>query len=426
MPYISIFHYLFTGVLIFQCIYMGISTILFKRRDTFFYFIFLFLAIINYLALNYNLFNLDHLNYETSVFFRLCFFPTSCLLVGFYTLFIVQFLEIKSSNASLFNFLRLISILNIAGGVVFGMLEFRHVNYMPVFFVLGFATYFVSFFMIYKISKNKFKYSKIIVAGIISSALGSLIGLTVVFVYDKNPPIVSHFFTEVGVLIDVFIYTIALNIKWKDSEKELLEVQLEKQKTLSKERQRIASEMHDELGGNLTSLIYAAHNLQGKSFQEVHIDKIIKSTGEISDSINEIVWALYQEQNTLADWVAFVRERTAEMLENATIKYDFHMPKSIPTIELNNQVKRSFYLVIKEAVNNVIKHAQASQVDIYFNFKNEIKIVIKDNGIGFLENGTPKPGGGNGLKNMNHRMEEIGGNITWKNGKGTTVTITHT
>jgi signal transduction histidine kinase len=426
MSYISIFHYFFIGVLCFQCMYMAVSFVLFKRKDTFFFFLFLLLSIPNFCVLNYSLFNVSVTEFENSKLLKILYYPISCIIIGFYYLFIIQFLEFKSNNKKLFHFLYLNVIIDIAVGVVFCVLEYLNIAYLNAFVALAFLGYLSSIFTIYFLFKSKLKYSRIILLGCISSSLGSSLGLIMIYIYGNKPPVEPHLLTEIGMLFDVFIYSIALNLKWNESEKSLLQEQIEKSFVVSKERQRIASEMHDELGGNLTSLIYSAHNLKEKSHQEGHIEKIIKSSGEISDSINEIVWALYQEQNTLEDWVVFVRERTSEMLENTELKYRFHVPESIPKVELTNEVKRSLYLVVKEAINNVIKHAHATKIDIYFRLKKEINIEIRDNGIGFLENGSPKAGGGNGLKNMSRRMEEIGGTIAWSNGEGTRVKISLT
>jgi two-component system, NarL family, sensor kinase len=206
----------------------------------------------------------------------------------------------------------------------------------------------------------------------------------------------------------------------KKQQTKALEAELITQKT---ERQRIAAEMHDELGGNLTSLMYLAHNLKDKASKNKEVDKIIQTSGNISDSINEIVWALNQEQNLLADWVFYVRGKTAELFENAGMQYTYTISEPIPERMLSNIEKRNLYLVVKEAINNAIKHSKANKYEVNMDFERGISISIRDNGIGFIENGTPKAGGGNGLKNMSRRMGEISGSISWSNGEGAIVEI---
>jgi signal transduction histidine kinase len=423
MSEISIFHYFFIGIMIFQCIHMGISTILFRRKDTLYFFFFLIFSIINFVALNYRLFNLGHLHYATSSTFRLFFFPTTCISIGFYYWFILNFLEIESANKKLYWFFILNVILNFFFGILFGIFEYLNIRYINVFFVLGFLTYFVSFFSIYQFSKSQLTYSRIIIFGIIASTLGSFGGLIVVFIYGSKSPIESHLFSEIGVLIDVFIYSIALNKKWSDNEKNLLKKQLVGQILLANERQRIASEMHDELGGNLTSLMYLAHSLKTEVPQNQKVNTIIESSAEISDTIEEIIWALNQEQNTLEDWVKYVKGKIAEMIENSDLNYTFKIPEIIPEKTLSSNQKRNLYLVLKEAVNNVIKHAGAKNIEVSMDFEEQITIKIKDDGKGIQQNSEVKVGKGNGLKNMNQRIHEIGGKIDWIVTKGTEVSI---
>ncbi len=205
-----------------------------------------------------------------------------------------------------------------------------------------------------------------------------------------------------------------------------LQNELETQKN---ERQRIASEMHDELGGNLTSLMYLAHNLKLKNTESIdnqQVDKIIKTSSEISESINEIVWALNQNQNSLADWVFYTKGKIVELLENSDVEYSIHIPNAIPDKILSNLEKRNLYLVVKEAVNNSIRHAQAKTIEIKMDFEKQIIVEISDDGIGFAEKNDQKAGTGNGLKNMRYRMTEIGGKIDWQNSKGTKVSISIT
>ncbi len=202
-----------------------------------------------------------------------------------------------------------------------------------------------------------------------------------------------------------------------------LQNELETQKL---ERQRIASEMHDELGGNLTSLMYLAHNLKIKNTESVdnqQVDKIIRTSSEISESINEIVWALNQRQNSLTDWVFYTKEKVVELLENSDLEYAINIPNNIPDRTLTNIEKRNLYLVVKEAVNNSIRHAQAKTIAVKMDFEKQIMVEISDDGIGFTEKSEPKAGTGNGLKNMKNRMTEIGGKISWQNGNGTTVEL---
>lgn len=203
----------------------------------------------------------------------------------------------------------------------------------------------------------------------------------------------------------------------------ILETKLASQ---NKERQRISREMHDDLGGNLTSLIYSAHILKSQQPDNQQIAKIANIADDISETINEIVWSLNAHQNKLSNWVFYTKGRLSELLENSDLDFKFEIPENLPERTLSDEQKRNLYLVVKEAVNNTIKHAKATTVSIKMNFEQGIAIQIQDNGIGFNYSTKTKTGSGNGLSNMKSRMEEIDGKISWKNQDGTLVEISLT
>ena len=203
----------------------------------------------------------------------------------------------------------------------------------------------------------------------------------------------------------------------------ILETKLASQ---NKERQRISREMHDDLGANLTSLIYSAHILKSQQPENQQIGKIAIIADDISETINEIVWSLNAHQNKLTNWVFYTKGRLSELLENSDLDFKFEIPEDIPERTLSDEQKRNLYLVVKEAVNNAIKHSKATNIFIKMNFKDGISIKIHDDGIGFNDSTKTKTGSGNGLSNMKSRMEEIAGEISWKNQHGTLVEISLT
>lgn len=205
-----------------------------------------------------------------------------------------------------------------------------------------------------------------------------------------------------------------------------LEAKLEAQ---NRERQRIGREMHDDLGGNLTSLIYSTHLLKTQYPDSKQVSKISSISTDISETINEIVWSLNAQQNKLADWVFYTKGRMSELLENSDLDYKFEVPEIIPERTLSDEQKRNLYLVVKEAVNNSIKHSGATKLSVKLDFNSSppneggVFIKIQDNGTGFNDTAKTKTGSGNGLSNMKARMEEIDGKISWKNEGGTVVEI---
>ncbi|HOZ52027.1 MAG TPA: two-component regulator propeller domain-containing protein [Chitinophagaceae bacterium] len=191
------------------------------------------------------------------------------------------------------------------------------------------------------------------------------------------------------------------------------QVDLEKKLALSKERSRIAADMHDDLGVGISRIRFISADLQ-KQLNEQNIqhsfDQIIHTSDDLVDKMNEIIWALDSADESLADVLYYIRSQCSEMLDNASIKVLFSIPEKIPDIVWQGKQKRNLYLLVKEAVHNIIKHAKASEVNIKVDVMSQlICIDVIDNGIGLSE--TIKNKSGHGLANFNNRAAAIGGTV---------------
>jgi len=194
--------------------------------------------------------------------------------------------------------------------------------------------------------------------------------------------------------------------------KALLEGQLQ-------ERQRISQEMHDDMGSGLTAMLFLSRSVREPETAAV---KIQRTAADLVRKMNEIIWTMNPEQNSLDSLIAYIRVNTAEALENAGLAYQFHMPENIPAITIQQELRRNLYLAAKEAVHNIIKHAGATEVHITITVNNGLGITIQDNGRGFEAAATAPFG--NGLKNMDRRMRQVGGALQVINDKGTIVYLT--
>lgn len=136
--------------------------------------------------------------------------------------------------------------------------------------------------------------------------------------------------------------------------------------------------------------------------------------------MNEIIWALNSSDEKLADVIYYIRSQCSEMLDGAGIALQAILPEFIPEKILNNEEKRNLFLVIKEAVHNIIKHAQASTVNMVMKIENNLVITIIDNGRGFnVDESRLK---GNGFGNFQKRMTSLKGTVDIKSGNnGTTI-----
>lgn len=189
------------------------------------------------------------------------------------------------------------------------------------------------------------------------------------------------------------------------------------------ERSRISRELHDELGATLTSISLASELMK----QNAHTDSpevriIAKASSEMTTKMNEIVWSLNANNDTVQSLVSYVRKFCADFLGEAGIQMVFNERISDPGRELKGFIRRSVYHSVKEAVHNVVKHAEASTVELDIEtIENELLILIKDNGKGISDNTAKR--WGNGLRNMTKNIENIRGQISWATENGTSVRI---
>ncbi|GAB3495458.1 hypothetical protein GCM10027341_12860 [Spirosoma knui] len=189
------------------------------------------------------------------------------------------------------------------------------------------------------------------------------------------------------------------------------------------ERSRISQELHDELGATLTSISLASELLRQNTRSESPEVRIIaKASSEMTTKMNEIVWSLNANNDNVQSLVSYVRKFCADFLDEAGIQMIFHENITDPERELKGFIRRSVYHSVKEAVNNIVKHAEASRVELTIEtIENELWILIKDNGKGMPDNAAKR--WSNGLRNMKKNIETIRGQISWVTENGTSVQI---
>lgn len=189
------------------------------------------------------------------------------------------------------------------------------------------------------------------------------------------------------------------------------------------ERGRISQELHDELGTALTSISLASELLMQSELADWPEAQIIaKASSEMTMRMNEIVWSLNVNNDNLQSLVAYIRKFCADFLGEAGIQMVFTETIAEPERELKGIIRRNVYQSVKEAVNNVVKHTEASRVELAIaTVENELHILIRDNGKGMSS--APTQLWSKGLRNMRKNIESIKGRIDWITENGTLVSI---
>lgn len=204
---------------------------------------------------------------------------------------------------------------------------------------------------------------------------------------------------------------------------------LRQHEALEKERARIARDLHDQLGANLTQVALLGEMVgEDKNLPkevEAHAQQICQTARTTSDALDEIVWAANPSNDTLDGLVNYACKYAQDYLALADLRYRLDVPTELPAGNIPPDLRHNVFLAFKESVNNVVKHARATEVKIRLRLESDKFVIeIEDNGRGPAEAATKT--GRNGLRNMRQRMEDVGGTFTMTAGaeRGTIVRLT--
>jgi ligand-binding sensor domain-containing protein/two-component sensor histidine kinase len=217
------------------------------------------------------------------------------------------------------------------------------------------------------------------------------------------------------IALTLLLTTLAIYLFYKNRLKRLLE--MERMRTL------IATDLHDDIGANLTriSLLSEIAKQKSDSGNGNLLSSIANIARESVASMNDIVWAIAPEHDSLLDLTRRMRQHAEEVFALREIDLDFNAPPSVNDLKLSVGVRRDVLLIFKEAVNNAARHSDCTKVEIEFRGANAVLLLkIKDNGQGFA---TSSESDGQGLRSMTRRAKALGGKLKIDSspGKGTTV-----
>lgn len=194
-------------------------------------------------------------------------------------------------------------------------------------------------------------------------------------------------------------------------------------------RKQIARDLHDDMGSTLSSISIlsqvAEKEVNTKDIQSKNLlGKINRNSQRMLDTMNDIVWTTQPVNDTIDSISIKIREFAAEMFDAKDIKYKIEIDDSLLDCKLPPNQVYNFYLIIKEAINNIAKYAQAKDVIVNISKSMDLlKLLIKDDGIGFDHSTIRETG--NGLKNMDRRSQDLDGKLTInsKPNKGTELVL---
>jgi signal transduction histidine kinase len=201
------------------------------------------------------------------------------------------------------------------------------------------------------------------------------------------------------------------NVTWRNAQRQL--ELLNRQRAVELERSRIARDIHDDLGANLTQIALLSELAQTDLAQPAqarsHLEQIFTTAGAVARQLDEIVWAITPANDTLEQFASYVSKFAQDYLRVAGIRCRLEVPESLPKCPMSSAQRHDFFLAAKEALHNVVKHAHADQVWLRLKIdKNALALEIEDNGKGLGER-AGAGARGHGLANMQNRLSHVGG-----------------
>jgi two-component sensor histidine kinase len=197
---------------------------------------------------------------------------------------------------------------------------------------------------------------------------------------------------------------------------------------VEKVRTKVARDLHDDMGSVLSTINILSTMAKTKVAEDPvktseYIGKISDNSQRMMEAMDDIVWSIKPTNDSMQKITARMREFATGILEAKEIELDFKVNEKVNDVKLNMEARRDFFLIFKEAVNNVAKYSCCSKCSIHITLQQHRLILdVYDNGIGFDVN---KADSGNGLSNMQKRAEALKGRVSIqsKQGEGTQVTL---
>lgn len=210
---------------------------------------------------------------------------------------------------------------------------------------------------------------------------------------------------------------------------------LEQERALERERTRIAQDLHDEMGAKLCRISFLSEHARRDNANPAEMQEQIKSISddsrEVLHSLDEIVWAVNPENDTLEQATSYLAQFAQDYFSMTGVECALVVPSQMPHYPVSSQVRHHLFLAVREALANILKHSSATRAKISMICENgNLEIRVEDNGKGFdtktpLASDSRSTEAHDGLRNMTKRFTDVGGRCSIEStvGSGTTITF---
>jgi signal transduction histidine kinase len=204
-------------------------------------------------------------------------------------------------------------------------------------------------------------------------------------------------------------------------------MEIQNKMELRLQRTSISADLHDDLGASLCSIHLNAtmvqKNLMDSSPQiKSSLSKMINDLKLVMENMGDIVWAINVNGNEQKSMSSQLKDFYFDLMESQDVQCNYHIDEKLESLITDINARKNLLLIAKEAINNILKHAQASEIDVSLSAQgSQLLFEIQDNGIGMAN--LEKINSGNGLRNMRFRAEKLKGTCTIKSALGLGTTL---
>ena len=428
-----LFDFSFSNLIIFalSVLYIIMLSQYFLLKDTAFFYYGIFL-VLNIFYFHNIIFFGDHFNFPKFNYWHNQLLLSSLLFsYVLYSQFTLHFLNLADTNAALERKIRSCSKLFLLIFFLDLLISFvQHLRRESYNLFVGFQLACIAtglYAIVNIIIFQKTCLARIFTAGTICFYTGSVLGFLFTIPIIANPftNIVMKnwtFFIETGTLLEVLFFSTGLAYRMRligiekyAVEQELLKEklkELEYKNVLLKQRESISHDLHDDVGATLNSIsVYcdiAKEQIQKVDPQATEtINRIGVSSRHLIDSINDIVWAVNPKNDVFENITTKMRLFAADLLIQTDVAIDFFVDENLNTLNLSVEARKHFYLIFKEAINNIYKYAKCFEIKTRIELVGDkISMTISDDGIGF---DSSKVQQGNGQMSMRNRANKLNG-----------------
>lgn len=422
------FIYFSLGIIFLQFIYIVTYYALFRQRE-FLYFSFFSLSIIAFCILrifpDLNPFNLHKGEEQFSSLYGFIF-----ISYAMYTIFLRKFLDLEllypRVNKSFVVFERIaipIGLLIFALG--FFSLQHISIKIFAIAYIL--ALPFFLFTIIYLGTRKRIINRIILVGTLLTILIARSTAISHYFSSDQNLQLINFQFIIAALVVLFLALNLGLLYKSKLVQDQNIQLEVQRQSELNQQREIISADLHDDLGASLSSIHLNASMVQKTLHNDIlkadgALTRIVQDLKLVIENMGDIIWAINPDKKAHKSISGQLKDFYFDLMDGYGIQCDYHIDLALESQITNINARKHLLLIAKEAINNILKHANANRIDVFLKEQDKMVLLeIQDNGIGMQD--PEKTFSGNGLLNMKNRAEKIEGkfNIKSEVGVGTTI-----